>query len=221
MKAIGVLLILACGVWADPVLYLNGGADPGSPKWFNSEWEIPSPAVYTIYDDFKIASQSVVTGLSWVQFEQSPVIYTSTTLTVYRGIPVPSNLVSTREVTATRVLNGLASDTSGLPLPNATLLGYEYSVSGMSLNLAAGTYYLGIHNNVDVRFGVTLVATGEGAIGATDGFYQLAGGGLETKSGYTAFALRGTPVPELGTLAALGWAFGAYVVWRRRRRSNR
>ena len=82
----------------------------------------------TIYDQFVLGGDSVVTGFEWHQTEQKPENYLGTRLTIGRGVPSPDSLLHTFQVIADRSLTPMAS------------------VSGLGIELAAGTYWLGISN---------------------------------------------------------------------------
>jgi len=47
----------------------------------------------SIYDDFTLTSDSIVTGFGWSQFEENA-IYPNTVLTLFNGVPKPSTLIA-------------------------------------------------------------------------------------------------------------------------------
>ena len=81
-------------------------------------------------------------------------------------------------------------------------MGYNYTASGLSQSLAAGTYYLGVLNQV--TDGSTPMASSNGSAGGMAGRYQQTSCSLETRSGYSAFRAHGNPVPEPATITRIG-----------------
>ena len=100
---------------------------------------------FTIYEDFTLDSKSVITGIEWSQHEFSPSSYLRTNFSLYNDIPSDSSLLLRMSVIASRSLNNtpmLGSD-----------VGVDNVISGLSIELEAGTYWFGINN--DVSDGVT------------------------------------------------------------------
>jgi len=83
-----------------PVVQLDGGVR------FNVDDD-------SIYDDFTLTIDSIVTGFSWSQFDED-VTYTNTVLTLFNGLPAPSTLIAQFVVVAQRTPNGLARPTDFL-----------------------------------------------------------------------------------------------------------
>jgi hypothetical protein len=167
--------------YSDPItLYDNGSvieADLGIRFNYN-QW--------SVYDDFVLSEDSTVSGFAWSQFDEL-VVYENSVISVYSGLPTPSTLITTIAVEALRVSNGLMLSTN--KVPSGLVHGFDYLVDGLSLELPAGTYYLGIWNAVSG--GATLVANTPGSGDNTPGFYQHNGGGPPdfglTESGPTQF----------------------------------
>ena len=121
---------------------------------------------HTVYDDFVLTADSTITGFEWSQFDE-PVTYTDTILTLFDGLPTPSSHIATFAVVATRNSNGLMLMTD--KVTSGEVFGFDYLVDGLSTPLSAGTYYLGIYNNVSG--GATLIANTP--IGKTIGSFQF------------------------------------------------
>lgn len=93
-----------------------------------------------IFDDFTLLNDAEITGFEWLQHDRNDIQYLNTEIRIYDGLPIAANLIFTTNVVATRT-------------PNATGTlfelwdGFDYSVSGLSINLSAGTYFLGLNTN--------------------------------------------------------------------------
>ncbi len=152
---------------AAELLYDNGAvveADLGI-KFNYNQW--------SVYDGFVISEDSIITGFEWSQFDEGAVNYSSTVLVLFNNVPTPSSLLTSFNPIATRTSNRLMLETN--KVPSGEVFGFDYLVDGLNLNLPAGTYYLGIWN--DVSGGATLIGTTFGAVGTTPGFYQQTSGG--------------------------------------------
>ena len=93
-----------------------------------------------IFDDFILVHDAEITGFEWLQHDRYDIEYLNTEIRIYAGLPIASNLIFTTNEVATRT-------------PNATgplfefWLGFDYSVSGLSIHLPAGVYFLGLNTN--------------------------------------------------------------------------
>jgi hypothetical protein len=92
-----------------------------------------------LYDDFTLTSPSVITGFEWLQHDNG-IVYQSTNISIYKGIPIEANLVFQQNIVAERASNST-------PSLYTDWNGYNYSITGLTINLAAGTYYLGLNTN--------------------------------------------------------------------------
>jgi len=96
-----------------------------------------------IFDDFILVHDAEITGFEWLQHDRYDIEYLNTEIRIYAGLPIASNLIFTTNEVATRT-------------PNATgplfelWLGFDYSVSGLSIHLPAGVYFLGLNTNASV-----------------------------------------------------------------------
>ena len=121
---VGFLAVFAMGEAASAeTLYDNGSvieADLGLRDNFGTS---------SVYDDFVLTSDSVVTGFEWSQFDE-PVTYTNTVLTLFDGLPAPSSFVTNFDVVASRTSNGLMLETD--KVNSGEVFGFDYSVEGLS-----------------------------------------------------------------------------------------
>lgn len=193
---------------------------------------------WSTFDDFVLTGDSLVTGFRWTQFEEEQLAYVSTTLLLFGGIPAPSTLIASFDVVANRIANGMLIDVPSY-VPFATsdeLLGVNYAVMVSPTFLSAGTYYFGIHHEIEggLSGGVTLIANSLGGDDSISGFYQdnryyedpavfglTEDGPSHSNSGYTAFAVTGNVIPEPTTFIV--WSFLAFcgVAYARRRKRRR
>lgn len=93
--------------------------------------------VQWVYDDFVLTSDSIISSIFWLQHDPAQYTYEATEVSIFRDLPTPENLVFLKNLVATRVPN----DTGllfGFP-------GFDYSLTGLSISLSAGQYYLGLN----------------------------------------------------------------------------
>ncbi|MSM39649.1 MAG: PEP-CTERM sorting domain-containing protein [Geobacter sp.] len=92
-----------------------------------------------IYDDFTLDRDYVITGFKWSQHDGINMVYIATNLTIFNGLPIEANTLINRDIIAERTEN------------NTNVLwdnwyGYDYSIHNLKINLAAGTYFLGLNS---------------------------------------------------------------------------
>lgn len=96
---------------------------------------------FTVYDDFVLEFDSLVTGVEWHQIETFPENYLATEITLFDGIPNDTTLVTSFTVIVDKTLTpNVPPFGSG---PESTALN---SISGLAIEVTAGTFWLGIHN---------------------------------------------------------------------------
>ena len=103
-----------------------------------SQTNLRNIIAHRLFDDFTLATDSQITGFEWLQHDRDNMIYSATEVSIYNGLPMAANLIFTSNVVATRT-------------PNATgplfvdWLGFDYTLSALSIDLSAGTYFLGLN----------------------------------------------------------------------------
>jgi len=114
----------------------------------------------------------------------------------------------------------------GQPLGNATLnalygfdLFFDLQLTGLSINLLPGTYWLGMqHDTISDQANVACILDGCGDTGNSTQWENNGLGPRNLRGNEYAFRLEGTfaAVPDSGTLAPLvGLVWAAMFVWRR------
>jgi hypothetical protein len=114
------------------VLYDNGAYNPIHQSNTGNEADYQE-----LYDDFILTSDSIITGFEWLQHDNS-MIYESTKVTIYDGIPIEENLIFQQNIVALRTPNSTGSLYTDWK-------GYNYSIDSLLINLSAGSYYLGLN----------------------------------------------------------------------------
>jgi len=149
--AVLVILIVASNASAAPVPFFDNGSFSGPQVLRNNmcaafDDDGNCLSRFTIYDQFVLESGRVITRIEWHQIEQKPENYMGTRLTIGSGIPTVDSLLHTSLVTADRVLTPIQdNDPRFESIPSGSFESLA-SVSGLNIELAAGTYWLGIHN---------------------------------------------------------------------------
>jgi len=141
LLAISIPVFCLSGVsLAADVLFDNG---PFSGSQTNTRNSAGTGFSQRIFDDFTLLNDAEITGFEWLQHDRNDIQYLNTEITIYDGLPIASNLIFMTNVIATRT-------------PNATGTlfdlwdGFDYSVSDLSIDLPAGTYFLGLNTNSEV-----------------------------------------------------------------------
>jgi len=125
-----VLLLVGFSQIQAGILFDNGSASGPDDGVLNSE-------PFAVFDDFTLSSDSIIDGVTWTQHDRTATGYTGTDISIFNAFPSPASQVFTSTYVASRTPNA-----SGLVFGNS---GFDYSVSGLALNLAAGTYFIGTH----------------------------------------------------------------------------
>jgi len=150
---LGIALVLgSAAVGADPVTLFDNGSFSGFQEQsrnnmcaqFDDDGNCTSR--FTMYDQFLLENESVITGIEWHQTEQNPDNYLGTLLTIGSGIPSVDSLLHTFLLIADRVLTPIPDDDPRFnSIPNGSFEALA-SVSELDILLAEGFYWLGIHN---------------------------------------------------------------------------
>jgi len=150
---------------------------------------------YTIGDDFTLAAGAHVTGLTYNSYDGSGgplAIYVSTVYSIW-------NVDPSVNIGAVPIATGTAVGTNVAGAAGSSLI----TVSGLSIDLAAGTYWLGLSNNITEDNAVYAYSAAQGNA------FQLQSGGVLNGLSLPemAFSVLGdtaTAVPEPASLALLG-----------------
>lgn len=184
------VLILIGALFSAPVyatvLFNNGTTVDASNTTWNDTY-----SGWTIYDDFELSSDSIVTDINYSIFTNSASNYENTFVTILNAIG-GSAVVSTFSIAGSLTSNGLTSNNSNV------LNGFDVVLSGLSLNLAAGSYALGISTDMTSS---NLVSIGSGDSGFGSALVQ----NTHQRSEHMAFSIEGTSamVPEPSTIMLL------------------
>jgi len=149
--AVLVVIIVAATASSAPVTFFDNGSFSGPQAVKNNMCALfddngNCTSRFTIYDQFVLEHDFIISRIEWHQTEQNPQNYIGTLLTIGSGIPSVSSLLLTFQVTANRILTAIPpNDPRFESIPDGSFEAMA-SVSGLNIDLAAGTYWLGIHN---------------------------------------------------------------------------
>ena len=141
LLAISIPVFCLSGVSAGADVLFDNGSFSGSQ--INLRNTADTGFSQRIFDDFTLLNDAEITGFEWLQHDRNDIEYLDTEISIYDGLPIASNLIFVTNVVATRTPNS-----------TGTLFdlwdGFDYSVSGLSVALPAGTYFLGLNTNSGV-----------------------------------------------------------------------
>ena len=187
------------------VLFDNGTTiNPSNTTW-NQTY-----SVHTVFDDFMLTGSSTITDINFSLFAVSAANYIETYVSILDGGIGGTTIVA--PVASTGVLSANGLTTSNSNVPN----GFDVTLSGLSINLAAGTYALGLSTKMAPNF-LTSIASGDSGFGSA---LELLG--VVRTGDHMAFSLENNAsdsVPAPATLALFGLGLAA-IGFRRRKQSK-
>jgi len=94
-----------------------------------------------LFEDFVVSrKKGTITGISWQQHDHRLATYLNTEVLIFAGLPYANSPVYSANIVATRQPNATGSlfvDWDG----------YDYQIGGLSIDLQAGTYWIGLNTN--------------------------------------------------------------------------
>lgn len=94
---------------------------------------------FAIIEDFQLNSSATITGFEWSQHDLLDQPFNFTELSLFRDPPTQENLIFTITTTANRTPNDTPIDDTGAH-------GFDYSISNLSIDVTAGTYFFSIRS---------------------------------------------------------------------------
>jgi hypothetical protein len=139
------ILVFPLAVGASTVLFDNGS--------FSGPQELRNASgPHTVLEDFRIDLNATITRVEWTQHDSVGEPYNFTIISLYSEFPSNDNLITQFQVVANRTPNN-----TGVILNH---IGFDYSVSGLSIFLPRGTYWIGLRSEFPGGGGTWDMTTG-------------------------------------------------------------
>ncbi len=196
---VAAFLLLASSASQAVIFFDNNTViDPNNTTWNDTD------PTYTIFDDFTLGSDSVITDINYSMFTTSLSNYDNSVVSILNGFG-GSEVISTFTITGTLTSNGLTTANSNVPN------GFDVNLSGLNINLTAGNYVLGL--STDVVSGYASIGSGDSGYGSS--LVQ----NTTQRNEHMAFSLEGNSnsVPEPSIIALMGLGLAGLSFARRRR----
>jgi hypothetical protein len=164
-----------------------------------------------LYEDFSLASASTITGINWEQHDRPDTTYGFTTLRIYEGLPETSTLIYSADLIGTRASNG-----SGMIFDQ--FVGYDYSLSGLQVTLAPGTYFFALIDSASNRTGWDDTDGSASTIPGyriVNGNFPAPGVNYGRNLAFQIIGVAAVPEPDPSTLMLVGVAGLGFLVSRR------
>lgn len=94
-----------------------------------------------LFENFTVSQNSVITGISWGQHDHQLATYVDTEVLIFAGLPFSASPVFSSNIVASRTPNATGTIFGSWD-------GFDYAINGLSINLAPGTYWLGLNSRV-------------------------------------------------------------------------
>ena len=121
-------------VTAEQILFDNGPSSGPQQNYGNNVGS------QELFEDFTLSESTVVTKIVWQQHDHMQSTYLNTQVVIFAGLPYSGSPVFSSIIIASRVPNAT-------PTLFGAWEGFDYTVSGLSISLPPGTYWLGLNAN--------------------------------------------------------------------------
>lgn len=189
MSAVALAASMLLGAAQAAVVYDNGAIGTDS-RWCDSGvGQCGGQSSWTIADNFTLSTQTVVTGLDTWNANGSSSDYVSTNWSIWSsqpsGVTLPAPIASGNAV-------GTITSDAGFILA---------SVSGLSVNLAAGNYWIGFSHQLSGATPWTYVTSTSGQSNALQLYENTVNQSAQIDAAFRIHGTAVSAVPESGSIA--------------------